>query len=228
MTKINKITFISDTHSKHNKLKNLGNLSTGDILIHCGDISSVGYEHEIKNFFDWFLKQPFKYKIFIAGNHDFLFEREHFYAKNLIPDNENIFYLEDSGIEINNIKIWGSPVTPPFMNWAFMRDQNRIKKHWEAIPKDVDILITHGPPYGILDYSNYGHEHTGCKTLKEKVFEIKPIVHAYGHIHEGYGIEKHNNITFINASNINQHYEMVNKPIVMNIDLENKKATVVS
>lgn len=203
-----KITFISDTHSLHHLL----NIQGGDILIHAGDISLRGQEHEILDFLDWFQEQPYRYKIFVAGNHDWFFEKKTAqFISSIIP--KDVFYLNDSGICIEGLNIWGSPIQPTFFDWAFNRKRgNEIDKHWQLIPNNTDILITHGPPFGILDKTTRG-EAVGCEMLLKKVQEIQPKVHVFGHIHEGYGsIEKENTI-FINASVLNVRYEKRNLPV---------------
>ncbi|MFT3747516.1 MAG: metallophosphatase domain-containing protein [Agriterribacter sp.] len=206
-----KFVTISDTHGKHNKLL----LPKGDVLIHAGDVSMMGKESEIEDFMNWFKAQDFKYKIMVAGNHDFLFERAPQYLiEKIIP--ENIIYLNDSRVTIDEIKIWGSPVTPWFFNWAFNRHRGEeINKHWKLIRSGTDIVITHGPVFGILDKTQTG-EHVGCKDLLNKVNEIKPKVYIGGHIHEGYGIIKKAGSTFINVSVVNVKYEVANKPVVFN------------
>lgn len=206
------LTLISDTHFRHNQLELLG----GDILIHAGDLCGYGTEDEVIVFLKWFEEQPYTHKIFIAGNHDWFFE---IYDKEsidkIIPANIN--YLNDSGIEIEGFKIWGSPVQPEFCDWAFNRKKGAdINKHWELIPKDTDILITHGTPFGILDRtaSNYN---AGCEMLLKKVNQIKPKLHIFGHIHEGYGMIEKDTTIFVNASSANLRYQLVNAPIVLEI-----------
>jgi Icc-related predicted phosphoesterase len=207
-----KFVAISDTHSKHKYLR----LPKGDVLLHAGDVSFRGRKDEIINFLEWFRKQDYPYKIFIAGNHDFFFEK----AKvseihSLIPG--EIIYLKDSGININGLNIWGSPVTPWFFNWAFnLRRGPQIRKHWELIPKETDILLTHGPAYGYLD-TVLNDEHAGCRDLLKKVQEIKPKVHVFGHIHESYGYIKRGGTRFINSCILNEQYELVNTPIVFEV-----------
>ena len=206
------VTIISDTHFQHQKVNLLG----GEMLIHCGDICKFGKEEEVIDFLKWFEIQDYKHKIFIAGNHDWFFEKaDKKYIESLIP--KNIHYLNDSGVEIEGIKIWGSPIQPTFFNWAFNRKRgSAINKHWELIPRDTNILITHGPAYGILDKTQNGH-HVGCEMLLEKVLDIKPKIHAFGHIHEGYGIEKNLHTTFVNASLANINYQIVNLPVIVKI-----------
>ena len=214
-----KIVAISDTHGKHRNLV----LPEGDILIHAGDVSSMGKESEIKDFLNWFSKTDFTYKIMIAGNHDFYFEKIVDNAKvleELIP--ANVIYLNDSVVEIENLgqktlRIWGSPIQPWFFNWAFNRNRGEdIKRHWDKIPQNTDMLITHGPAYGILDKTTR-NESVGCEDLLEKVKEVKPIFHICGHIHEAYGYIKQSGTEFINASVLDENYNLRNKPIVFEI-----------
>ncbi len=207
-----KIVFISDTHGFHKKVENLN----GDIIIHAGDVSGRGTKEEVTDFLDWFGNLDFKHKIFVAGNHDFFFEEASLdELKQLIPDTIN--YLYDSGIQIDNLNIWGSPIQPWFHNWAFNRQRGEdIKKHWDLIPDNTDILITHGPPFEILD-KTFTNLNVGCKELLKKTLEVKPKIHVFGHIHEDYGIKELGGVTFINASILNERYKVVNVPIEINI-----------
>lgn len=203
-----KIVFISDTHGQHRKLKDL---PKADMIIHGGDLSKLGKDHEIQDFMDWFSKLNYTYKIFIAGNHDFYLEdfSQEFIQKRL-P--ENCYYLCNSGIEIERIKIWGSPITPTFFNWAFNVDRGKpIQKYWKMIPPHTDILVTHGPVNGILDKTT-STINAGCEDLLKKVKKMKPEFHLFGHIHEAYGKEEVNETTFVNGSLMNEKYELVNLP----------------
>jgi Icc-related predicted phosphoesterase len=130
----------------------------------------------------------------------------------MLPD--NLIYLNDSQIVIEGIKIWGSPIQPWFYDWAFNRQRGAdIKKHWDLIHADTDILITHGPAHGILDLT-MDYRNVGCEELIKKIEEIKPKYHICGHIHEAHGVLKNEATTFINASQLNVHYRPVFKPIV--------------
>ena len=207
-----KFVIISDTHGQHKKLI----LPKGDVLIHAGDVSIRGEEKESIDFLSWFSNCDFKYKIFIAGNHDFFFEKT---PKNilekLIP--ENVIYLCNSGVEIENIKIWGSPLTPNFFNLAFNSDRGEsISKHWELIPSDTDILITHGPVLGKLDKTKRG-ENVGCENLLNTIDKINPKVHICGHIHEAYGQINTSTTNFINASVLDEKYKLKNSPITFDM-----------
>jgi Icc-related predicted phosphoesterase len=208
------ITFISDTHGLHGRLK----LNPGTVLIHTGDVTEYGSEDEVADFLFWFSKQPFSYKVFIAGNHDlFLEECSPAKKKKMIPS--DIIYLQNSGIEIKGLKVWGSPVTPYFLGMAFnVRQGTEIRKVWNKIPSGTDILISHGPPKGILDNG------VGDEELLLQVFKIQPAVHCFGHAHGQNGIETVNGTTFINASIVNSldslqsaEYKVIGKPIIYKI-----------
>ncbi len=167
-----RITHISDTHNKHNQLN--GKLPGGQLLIHSGDFTSIGRKHEVEKFIEWFSKQDYTHKVFIAGNHDLTFQSERMYeAKSAhfeykeyptpgaegkpewlvellsnLPD--SVYYLENSSIKLEGINIWGSPHSPSFgYGWAFNKDRgNDIAQCWNEIPMDTDIVITHTPIYG--------------------------------------------------------------------------------
>jgi Icc-related predicted phosphoesterase len=196
-----KIICISDTHNLHKNLK----VPDGDMLIHAGDMTCVGGIDEIKEFNEWLGTLPHRHKIVIAGNHDLYFEEEPAKAKMLIT---NAVYLEDSGVTIEGIKIWGSPISPSYQNWAFNRERGEeIKEHWDMIPEDTDILITHCPPFGILDFDPEGRP-KGCEELLKIVQQrVKPLLHVFGHLHDAHGQVKIGETLFVNASIVNTiHY----------------------
>lgn len=203
-----KFVAISDTHCRHRNLR----LPKGDVLLHAGDISYRGDLREIEDFLHWFGALPYAYKIFIAGNHDFFFERaKDALIRKLIPS--TVSYLKDESIEIDGIKIWGSPYTPWFYRWAFNKRRGEpLAAHWQKIPDDTDILLTHGPVHGIHDLT-INEQHAGDKDLLKKVLTIKPKVHVCGHIHEGYGMVKRQGIKFLNACILNESYEFTNQPL---------------
>ncbi len=205
-----KIVCISDTHEKHREVK----LPKGDVLIHAGDFTWVGALGPTMEFLDWFEAQPYKHKILVSGNHDFYFE----HGKNLkLLKGRNFHYLMNSKIVIDKrVKIWGSPFTPEFMNWAFMGTPSSLAAVWSKIPHGLDILITHGPPFGILDRTSEGMN-AGCPKLLETVQIKKPKFHIFGHIHEGYGMREINGTTFVNASLCNANYNLANKPVAFDL-----------
>jgi len=220
-----RIVCISDTHGLHRKIRH--SLPDGDLLIHSGDISNIGEEYDVKEFIEWFqnLKQ-YDTKIFCCGNHDMSFERKEPWLLNLIND-ENLsqsdcYYLEDSFMTIEDpefsrpIKIYGTPWQPWFYNWAFNVPRDKLYLHWEKIPLDTDILITHGPPQGIGDMNLEG-ESCGCSSLRYYIEKIKPALNVSGHIHEGYSTHIIDGITYINASTCTRAYVPSNKPIIVDL-----------
>jgi Icc-related predicted phosphoesterase len=212
------ITAISDSHGLHNQIKLEGG---GDFLIHAGDISNRGYFQEVKNFLDWFSKQDYKYKIFIAGNHDFLFERNRNIAQELLAQYPDVIYLENTEVVIEGIKFYGSPYSPIFFDWAFMYDEVKRNLICDMIPTDTDVLITHTPPKYILDM-NLDFEHCGCNVLYERYLigdQLKNVkIHCFGHIHPSYSIKQQFNTTFYNAALLDDNYKMINKPHIFTIE----------
>ena len=207
-----KIVTISDTHGKHDLVK----LPDADLIIHAGDITPMGKESEVKSFLNWFSNLSIKYKVFIARNHDFHFENSSSdVIQNIIP--KNIIYLKDQEVTIDGVKIWGSPITPWFYDWAFNRERGAdIKKHWDLIPLDSDIVVTHGPIHKVLDKTVHG-QNAGCEELAKAISLIKPKVHICGHIHEAYGDVNLNSIHFLNSSVLNEKYRLVNEPILFEL-----------
>lgn len=219
-----KITAISDTHTMHYNM----HVGSGDILIHAGDATGMGYEHEIRDFIEWYHKQDYEHKIYVPGNHDIGLERCWEERSKWFTDAGIIILKDESvvlkGVSIDDfeeysIKIHGSPYTPNFGRWAFMRARGeQIKAHWHMIPEDTDVLVTHGPPYGILDeVETFGSpnigQHVGCEMLWERIQQVNPKLHIFGHIHEGAGTLKLGNTEFINASQLNEFYNLVHTPI---------------
>lgn len=206
---------ISDTHNSHAGLA----LPDGDVLIHAGDHSNSGTIKEVASFLNWIGDQPHEYKIFIAGNHDWLFERDPAFARGLIPD--SVIYLQDSETVINGLKIYGSPWQPRFYDWAFNLDRGeQMAEKWRMIPPDTEILITHGPPNGILDLvpRKFWSENTGCEELIKRVDRLDDLkLHIFGHIHCGYGLHEQNGVTFINTSTCTEEYIPQNQPIIFDL-----------
>ena len=215
-----KVTCISDTHNKHIQIPTKY-LTGGDCIMHSGDISGRGSRREVEDFLEWYNELPYTHKILIAGNHDFFFEQAPEYEiEALLAKYSNITYLNDSGVEIDGIKIWGSPVQPWFHNWAFNRKGDDIVKHWDMIPLDTHILLTHGPIYGYLDRTIEG-ELTGCPYLLDKLKELTNLkLFQCGHIHEANGsFQFADGPLLINASVLNRSYNMANVPFELEIKL---------
>lgn len=220
-----KITFISDTHNKHKQITHA--LVGGDVLIHAGDLSSMGYEHEIAEFCHWFDEiDNYDHKIFIAGNHDWGFQTNVENAMEIVNSYKTITYLQDDWVEIDGVKIYGSPWQPRFYDWAFNADRGAdIQQHWNKIPLDTDILITHGPAYGFVDRVIGRDEYLGCSDLQVTIQDIKPKIHVCGHIHTGYGYMNNEHTHFFNAAVLNESYIYAHKPINIEWDKTTNQMT---
>lgn len=236
---------MSDSHSLHDRLvfnlQDFINDKDENVLIHSGDCTNMGTDEEIKDFLRWFCDlEMFDKKIFIAGNHDFGFENINKipYHSNQIPEvvkmldpkvleKHNVVYLEDNSYVFNSvtlkrkIKFYGSPWQPEFFNWAFNLpiNGNELKSKWKQIPKDTDVLITHGPPFGLLDLTP-DFISVGCSLLRDRIFDVQPLLHNFGHIHNSYGETFHNGTYFVNSSVCDEKYVPKNKPIVVDLTLD--------
>lgn len=222
-----RICFISDTHSRHESLNNrLPMPDDCDVLVHCGDYSGRGSEEATRNFIQWLDKQQkerFPYVVFIAGNHDFIAERDPDKFQEILDEvnNPNIYYLNNSEVTIEGVKFWGSPWSPWFHNWAFNAERgDEIAAIWSQCPDDTDVMITHSPLLNILDKTRRG-EHVGCWDLRHQVFNrIRPKIHSCGHIHEDYGQVEEDGIQFANASICTLSYSPDNDPIILELKEE--------
>lgn len=200
---------LADTHNQHHDIA----IPEGEILIHAGDCTDGGTRNETENFLEWLSSQPHKHKILVPGNHDFYFEK----PENLKNVPENIHLLIDKEVEIEGIHIWGSPVTPGIGNWAFNRERGRhIKKHWDLIPETTDLLITHTPPYGILDQIGSGLK-LGCEELSEILNIVQPKYHLFGHIHYSSGSTTRSGIRYFNLSILDERLRIMNSPLILNL-----------
>lgn len=202
-----KIIAISDTHNLHSYIQ----IPECDILIHAGDATGRGSMEEIMPFLNWLSKQPAKYKVFIPGNHDWGFEKNPDFYRHECQE-RGITLLIDEIVDLEGLKIYGSPITPFFCNWAFNRFPGpEIQKHWDLIPKGIDILVTHGPPRGFLDQTVFG-EQCGSEELLYKILENRPKVHIFGHMHDCHGLKTFDGIKFYNVTICDERYKAVHKP----------------
>lgn len=208
-----KLVLIADTHEQHDKVV----VPPCDVLIHAGDLTGRGSPTRTDAALAWLDKQPAKHVIFIAGNHDFFFQKYPAIACDLLQ-NRRVIYLENAGIEIDGVKFWGSPYTPEFLDWAFMYNRALGAQQWAQIPSDTNVLITHGPPYGILDTSVAGGPKLGCSDLGRAVQRLARLkLHVFGHIHGGHGHEASSVHEFYNASVVDEAYHVVHKPFEVEI-----------
>ena len=206
-----RVVCISDTHGMHSRVA----VPDGDLLIHAGDITSRGELSIVEQFNEWLGRLPHQHKVVIAGNHDYCFERNRQDAEARLT---NCTYLQDSETTVEGFRIWGSPWQPWFFDWAFnLRRGDEISRKWDLIPAGIDILVTHGPPRGYGDITMREGEEAGCENLMAAIKRVRPRLHVYGHIHEGYGLREADGTTFINASICTLQYHPTNAPIVIDL-----------
>ncbi len=204
-----RIVCLSDTHGNHRRLA----VPEGDLLLHAGDITRRGELDILEDFNRWLGELPHPQKLIIAGNHDFCFEREPEAARAAIT---NARYLQDDAVEISGLKFWGAPWQPWFFNWAFnLHRGDALAAKWALIPGNTDVLMTHGPPFEILDRTTRGYD-VGCRDLLERLGQFKPKLHLFGHIHEAAGVRWKDGTLFVNAS---QEWDGA-EPIVVDWDGE--------
>lgn len=204
-----RVVCISDTHCRHEDLL----VPDGDLLVHAGDMSRRGTFREIVAFNHWLGTLPHRHKVVIAGNHDFAFEQD-VGARSWLTHAE---YLQDSELTIEGLRIWGSPWQPRFFDWAFNLDRGKpLREKWKLIPSGLDILLTHGPPHGILDRTDHG-TNVGCEDLAEIVALRRPRLHVFGHIHEAAGCVERGGTTYVNACSLDRGYEPRGEPFVLDL-----------
>ena len=196
-----KILHLSDTHNCHHRLRDLPD---ADVVVHSGDFCMVGTEQETIDFLNWFCDLPYKHKIFICGNHD-----DCLYGANIDGLASNVHYLCDSGVEINGVKFHGVPM--------FMGDcvSDRQSKNYSIIPDDTDVLITHSPAYGILDFDD--NIHYGSEELLTRLSALNLRAHLFGHIHANHGMTAIGETMFSNGAIMNADYTHLLKPNILDI-----------
>lgn len=189
------LVLLSDTHGRHREVT----VPPGDVFLYAGDLTLRGEFDMIADFNDWLGNLPHRHKVMICGNHDLTFERDPVEARRRIT---NAIYLQDSAVEIEGLKIWGSPWQPWFFSWAFNLHRGEpIAEKWKLIPTDTDILITHGPPAGVLDWT-LQEKGVGCADLLARLRQVRPKLHLFGHIHEAAGVTVEGGTLFVNASSL--------------------------
>lgn len=207
------VVLISDTHCQLEKV----DVPEGDVLIHSGDLTYRGSVKETAEEIDKLALNfnKFKHIITIDGNHDWLGEKNQSVMAHLC-NNRGVTYLNHSSVTIDGVNFFGSPYQPEFCDWAFNLPRGeKLREKWALIPDNTNVLITHGPPAGILDQCPDGFR-AGCEDLYKRVMQLKDLkLHTFGHIHLGYGKLVLGDITFVNASTCTESYKPTNKPIVI-------------
>lgn len=205
-----RLVLLSDTHRMHDKIV----IPDGDVLVHAGDFCGHGTRNQARAFASFFQSLPHRHKVVIAGNHDRCLEIEPDLGAEIFT---HCHYLFDSGVEIEGVRFWGSPWQPWFLDWAFNLQRGpALRAKWDMIPQNTDVLITHGPPHGILDRTTTG-DPVGCEELRVAVERIRPRLHVFGHIHEGYGELVVGDTRFINASICTFDYAPTNPAVVVDL-----------
>lgn len=157
-----------------------------DVLVHAGDFTNRGKWEDFERFAQWLSAQRATHKVFVAGNHDFVCEREVARVRTLASE-LGLTYLCDEAAVVGGLRFYGSPATPRFHDMAFNYERGAaLERHWARIPDVLDVLVTHGPPRGLGDRTFLGVP-AGCEALLDRVRVVRPMLHVYGHIHEGYG-----------------------------------------
>ncbi len=191
-----RLLIISDTHNYEKRFVEIYEcLPDADVIIHAGDLTNWGSRKELRKFAEWWNSLHHPNKILIAGNHDL-----NLYNYPELSDTLAGHYLLDSWVRIDGIKFWGTPYTPKHGNYAFLLDRPTLRKVWDKVPPDTDILITHYPPYGYGDLTKHNMERIGCEYLTVKIHELQPKLHICGHVHEDFGIRRIDDTVTINAS----------------------------
>lgn len=212
-----RIICISDTHLRHSSsdIK----VPDGDLLIHAGDLTISGSLDQLSQAQDWLSSLPHTHKVIIAGNHDRSLQSCSVRGPATLKA-PGLTYLKDSGVNLLGFKIWGAPWSLSYGEWSFQEDSFSIGKHWQKIPEDTDILITHGPPYGLGDRVLEGYN-VGCQSLRSRVESLKLLkLHVYGHIHEGYGMYRipDRDTIFLNAATCKRRKGLpVNSPVIIDL-----------
>lgn len=224
-----RLMFISDTHTHHLSI-DFTKLPPVDIVLCAGDFTYTGKANEVLAFKEWFKMLNCKHRVLIAGNHELSFDlntvkettQSHYVKydispdeiKKIITDDKEIIYLEHDSVEIMGLKIFGSPYSLYFYNWAFATPDDPT--FWESIPHDTDVFLVHGAPYNILDQCIDGNL-SGDPNMLKAIEERKIPVVAFGHIHETYGKEMIDGTLYINASNCDFHYRCINPPVIVDM-----------
>lgn len=219
-----RLVFVSDTHEQHEAVQ----VPECDVLVHCGDITGIGSLEALRRFSEWGARLRdggrLKEIVAIAGNHDCSLDPLCRIGPRGVRDearamfaNHGIEYLEDEKRIIAGLSLYGSPWTPRFFDWAFqIDDEAQDEAVFVGIPRQIDVLVTHGPPHGILDVA-YDGRHTGSIALRHALERVQPRVHAFGHIHEQYGVLEQSGTTFVNASTCTLRYAPTNAPVVLDL-----------
>jgi Icc-related predicted phosphoesterase len=242
------IAHLSDTHGLHWRMPAIPAVKQPiDVIVHSGDMTNVGGKSDVQSFLDWFVNLPAAYKVFIPGNHDLCFDPERNGTKghyefmdwpgwlmdeiDNFTKSENHFFLNNSSCTIKGVKFWGSPITPWFHgeHWAFnKRRGEEIAEVWKGIDLDTNVLITHGPCAHQGDFTHYTKEYVGCEELTKRIKQIEPLLHLFGHIHEGYGWTYNQYSNYFNGCICNLNYDPIREPWIIDANFDEKEVNILN
>lgn len=212
-----RLVCISDTHNLHSAV----DLPDGDVLVHAGDFTNDGLYSEVRSFLTWLgeVAPRYRHTVLCAGNHDFLFQRSPEVTGALLEEcAPGVIYLQDEAVEIDGVRFYGSPQTPWFYGAFNVHRGEAIRRYWDRIPEHTDVLITHSPPFGILDQATASGPHLGCEEMRTRVGTLPQVqVHIFGHIHGGHGVLARDGVTYINASICDEEYRTTNSALIHEI-----------
>jgi len=196
-----------------------GKGSATTVLIHCGDFTNVGHLEDLLNFNRWLGQQPYDHRLYIWGNHDRV-EDNQSWAQALLT---NGTCIHDRFYEVDGMTFFGCSYTPEFLDWDFMHNKSQGQRYWQGISGPIDVLVTHGPPEGILDQVD--HNALGCRAHRQQVEKIAPRVNCFGHIHrerkdkrtQALEWDNISSTLFINAAIVDEQYRIVREPITIEV-----------
>lgn len=210
------LCLVSDTHRQHRSVA----IPACDLLIHCGDFCSFQRE-DLQTLEDadfWFAESSAQHVVCLGGNHDFLLHHREFRFAHAT-------LLEDTLLEVAGLTIYGSPWCPDLSGFAYYATAEQLIERWKQIPAGIDVLITHTPPFGILDLPTAGTVHLGCPHLRQELDRIRPRLHVFGHVHASHGMERNATTQFINAAVVGgPNFEVLHGPTMVELELKSKTA----
>jgi predicted phosphodiesterase len=218
------IVAVADTHLYHDELE----LPAGDILVHAGDLTRGGTLAELERAAAWLRGLPYAHKIVVAGNHERCLERAPAEARALL---DGLDYLQDGGVVRCGLRFWGSPWQPEFHQWAFNLPRGAaLAERWAQVPEGTDVLVTHGPPRGYGDdlgggagSAGWQRARAGCEDLLARVRAVRPLLHLYGHIHQGRGHWRDGGSLLVNVTTD----ECMKPATAISVDVAGRRAEVV-
>lgn len=212
-----RVACVSDTHNLHEELT----LPQADILVVAGDFCGQGTVNEVSNFNQWldFARHDYEEILVVPGNHDWAIQRE----RACLPHFVRV--LVDQEFVYKNVKFYGTPWCTEFGHWAYQLPPKQLQEKYDLIPHDTDVLISHMPAYGTLDLVERpgGFNHVGSKELADKIKSLPNLkAHIFGHLHLCGGqvgmSQNHPRALAVNAAVVDEHYQLVNPPMVISIE----------